>query len=145
MDSRGFPDIDDLMDKLEFAAPDDLPAGIQAQAQVYLDSVIAEFQSPPGLHGIGGGTGRQFGAVQESRYFDGNGYPSLMVDDVIPGTALQVKAFDAIYPDVLLKQSEDRRRWNMLVRPQSSGAILGASYGLSGLFPLGLQNIRVTT
>lgn len=146
MDINGFPDLGDILVKLFYTAPDVLPPDTGEEAVPVIAAVIAEFQSPPGLHGIGGGTGREFGSVTETRHFDGNGYPSLVVDDIVPGTSLTVKAFDALYPDVLLKQSEDAsRRWNTLVRPQSSGAILGASYGLSGLFPLGLQNINVTT
>ncbi len=142
---NGMPTAVDVIAKLTYAAPDDLPDGTLAEVAQVLTSVQAEFQSPPGFHGVGGGTGRCFETICEQRFFDGNGYPELLVDDVIPGTAFQVKAFDALYPDVLLKQGQNGQgRWNLLVRPQSSGSILGASYGLSGLFPLGLQNIAVT-
>lgn len=123
--------------------PDYEPTGTGVDYDRILAQVIAEFQAPVGRHGTGG-TGRQFVPTTEMRTFDGNGYPELAVDDIVPGTTLTVSSYGGLYPDVVLKYNGFNRGHNTLIRPQSSGAILGASYALSGVFAPGIQNISVS-
>lgn len=124
--------------------PDYEQVGVGVSYEGVLAQVIAEFQAPVGRHGAGG-SGRQFVPTTETRLFDGNGYPELAVDDIVPGTSLTVSCYGGLYPDVILKYNGFNRGHNTLIRPQSSGAILGAAYALSGVFAPGIQNISVTT
>lgn len=143
-DQYGWPDEAECIDLVRRSAPEGLTEVVATDVPNLLVSVIAEFQSPVGRDGKGG-TGRNFTPTEETRVFDGNGYPELRVDDIVPGEGVEVKVFDTTLVDVVLKQAIHGLGFNVLSRPQSSGAILGTSYGLSGLFPLGKQNVRVTT
>lgn len=143
-DSLNIPYVSEIGLEVHIQDPDLDQTWVGVQAERVLVQVLGELQAPVGLHGAGG-TGRQFVPTTETRIFDGNGYPELPVDDIVPGTPLTVTCYGAAYPDVLLKYNGYNRGHNTLIRPQSSGAILGASYGLSGIFALGIQNISVTT
>lgn len=143
-DSLNRPTATEVDAAVYAADPDYVKSGTGVDYDRILGQVIGEFQAPVGRHGAGG-TGRQFVPTTETRLFDGNGYPELQVDDIVPGTTLTVSAYGGAYPDVLLKYNGFNRGYNVLIRPQSSGSILSASYALSGVFASGIQNISVTT
>jgi len=145
MDASGWPDTEDVYQLLRAVADDnEVTSYMVDELPGTLRAVIADFESPYGRNGIGG-TNRSFTPTVGTKVYDGNGYPELRVADIVPNTTLTVTAFDTTLIDVALKENRDGLGWNVLYRPQSAGAILGTSYGLSGLFPLGKQNIRVTT
>lgn len=143
-DSLNIPYASEVGLEAQIQDPDIDLKWVGVLAERLLPQVVAEFQAPVGRHGAGG-TGRQFVPTTETRTFDGNGYPELAVDDIVPGTTLTVSSYGGAYPDVILKYNGYNRGHNVLIRPQSSGAILGASYALSGVFAVGIQNISVTT
>lgn len=134
--SPGWPTTADVIQKIEIAAPDGLNIGVTADLEGLLDAVIAEFQSPV-EHG---GTGRRFTPLQESRTYDGSGFPELRVDDLVPqalgGTALSITANAAAITGVVPRRPVDSLGWCVLMRPQENGATYN-------VFPTGRQNIVV--
>lgn len=154
--SYGWPVVADVVQKLNLTAPDGVTPEMEADIENLLEAIIAEFQSPPaaGGHrggvafsssaGTVGGTGRSFTPTFEVRHFDGNGYPQLRVDDIVPDTEFTVKVYDARLVDVRLREPvKPYVGYNVLIRPQGAGSILGSSYATPGIFPMGLQNISV--
>lgn len=146
-DANGLPVPSECLRKLDLVLPDPATAKLLRELKPILGAVIAELQSPVGEDG-NGGTGRRFVPVTEARSFDGNGHSSLLVDDIVPGSAIAVTAFGITLPNVVLSNDFDGLGHNTLVRP----TIIGASSpypvfytGRAYVFPRGVQNISVTT
>lgn len=135
--------MDDIEGKIRGVSPDGVTDDMRTEIPKIYKAVVAHFQSPYGRKGKGG-TGRKFEPITETRYFDGTGYPELRVEDIVPNTPIDCRAYDVHLVDIDVKQNLHGLGYNVLYRPQSAGAILGTSYGLSGLFPIGKQNIKVT-
>lgn len=143
-DANGMPTTQDVFDKLTLTAPDALTPPMQADVAMVLASVIAEFQSPPSPR-PGGGTGRTFVAVTETRLYDGSGGPELTVDDIVPTLPYSVAFQPNIYAiptaGVTLRHpQEPGAGWNVLVRSTADYWLgIGAGY-----IPRGTQNVAVT-
>lgn len=138
------PTVTEVGAKLLVCAPDDVPEPVKAQIRPILAAVKAEFQGPVGIDGSGG-TGRRFEPVTKTITYDGNGYAQLRVDDIVPGTALSVACYGSNLPDVVLKQAQSGLGYNILARQLAGSIGVYAAYANGGVFPLGLQNISVTT
>ena len=138
VDSNGWPTNVAVDAKLQTVAPGAWTPAIYDDITAARLSVIAEFQSP-----VPAGTGRSFTPVTETRYFDGNGYPELIVPDIVPGSALSITSFGISLSNVLLKTNFEGLGYNILSRQT------GASFSLAdlqyGVFLTGHQNIAVTT
>jgi hypothetical protein len=140
--ASGWPQESEVVAKLAIIAPDGLTDGITGDLEGLLAAVIAEFQSPVGPDG-GGGTGRRFDPVTETRLYDGNGFPELRVEDIVPGTSLTVTSFGVVVSNVFLKTEREGLGYNILARQQ--GALgLSIPYTYASVWPRGAQNIAVT-
>jgi hypothetical protein len=146
-DANGLPLPAECLQKLDLVLPVAGSAGLLKELKPVLASVIAELQSPVGENGKGG-TGRRFVPITETRIYDGSGHSSLLVDDMVPGSALSVTAFSLPLLNVIISNDFDGLGHNTIVRPTYIGA--GAPYpvfytGRAYVFPRGVQNIAVTT
>lgn len=138
-DAYGMPTPADCLSKVGLSAPDRVTDALVGDVRQVLAAVIAQFQSPARYDGSGG-TGRQFVPVTETRLFDGTGYRELMVDDIVPGTALTVSVFDSALSNVALKEPVRGKGHNVL-------SLSPGDYWAGGLGPYGFtrgsQNVAV--
>lgn len=139
-----WPTANACIHRLQLIAPDVLPGGLLVEVQGLLAAVIAEFQSPVAPGG-GGGTGRSFGAVTATRYFDGSGLAEQVVDDFDPAQAIVtalVNSPGSAYTQFTPAEAHRGEGYNLLVR-QGNGVF---PYFLSsgGLWPMGYRNLAVT-
>jgi hypothetical protein len=144
---NGFPDLLDCINKIN-SVPDLLFDTDNEYAHNELSQMlagtIAHFQSPPGKQNQTGGTGRLFVATAGTRVYDGNGYPELTIDDVVPGNPFTVSQFSTPLSDVELRQGMNSERWNVIFRPQLTGGGYLTAFATPAVFPYGPQNIWVT-
>ena len=138
VDSNGWPTVAAVDAKLQTVYPGTWSLAVYADMAASLSATIAEFQGP-----VPTGTGRNFTPVIETRYFDGNGYPELIVPDIVPNTTLTVAAFGVNLTDVLLKTNNEGLGWNILTRRRDTASFYYADLQYA-VFLVGHQNIAVT-
>lgn len=148
-DSNGFPVASEVYAKIKVTATDETTADMDRELVPIISAVVAEFQSPPVRSGEGGGTGRRFQPVAETRLYDGSGGPELIIDDFLPSlpfsaTSAGVLTFsstDTPYPGLAARTpANPGDGYHTLVVPNASYSALG---GLYSYFPQGIQNIAV--
>ena len=152
-DANGMPTVQEVFQKLELTAPSPVTDTLGAAFGGILAPVIAEFQSPPSPIGNGGGTGRRFVPLAETRWYDGSGGPDLLIDDVVPSLPFTVAfggvggaapAWGGAGSPVLRQPQDGNDAWNILTLP-ASGYYYGAGTdGVYKRFPRGQQNIGVS-
>ena len=144
-DTNGLPTVSECYERLLLVQPDVENSQLLLKVLTrILSAVVLRFQSPPGRMG-NGGTGRFFVPTSATRYYSGTGFPRLAVDDIVPGNAIGVTAFGVPLLYVVLEEAEPGEGHNVLVR-QQPGAFTPFNGDLyPGVFPVGEQNIAVTT
>ena len=152
-DQYGLPTVGDVYVKLNLTAPDDISDDVENDIAAVLASVIADFEAPVGpdtSEGPTGGTGRLWQPRQETRFYDGNGYGELRIDDIVPPgvdaqgnvtNPLVAQFFDTVLTNVGVKQASQGKGSNVLCF--AGGGALAFGWGRR-LFARGVNNIAVT-